>query len=255
MKTKEQKEEFAKYFDSYEGIFENTKNPKGIQKLKDDFKSEQDRLSKNGLSIAFDFKPIEIEKLQSRIGVLRNESKDPLSHLGIFYGLSHEDTDTSMKLIFKGVHIDKDLEILLCDEPAGEYDMPLICHDASASAGQKSSYVKTFDGIHGKHNHIAGCYIRLEQGNYKHGKNTILSVLDVYQNEGCDLLDISFGFMKPDDKAPEGTDVGLTCFHMIFTGKKSDDPTFSASQIFSTFDNDSGYSGPKPACPPFCPKT
>ena len=68
-------------------------------------------------------------------------------------------------------------------------------------------------------------------------------MLDTFSSKQCDELNISFGFMKaitPDD---------WNCFHLIFRGHKSGSDTF-ADSIFSTYDGEDGYSGPKPGCPP-----
>ncbi len=69
----------------------------------------------------------------------------------------------------------------------------------------------------------------------------ISTFLDVLRKIGGDnRLDISFGFMP--SQAADSVD--WNCIHLIF--RKSNTSTI----LFSTYDGEPGYSGPKPGCPP-----
>lgn len=238
-------QEVEKIFKEKFGIFENTTNQAGIAKLDADFKKERERFDE----MSFDIPPIRIQEFRNQVKDLE-KTHPTMSHLSIFYGLDGNGRSASMKLIFRGMHLSDNFDIVLFDEARPSSRMSLMSSNRNSAGRQLNNFRNKFDGIHGEGKYINGCYLKLDGDTGGDTGIGLYNLLDILEGAGSDIMDIRFGFMNPEGFTSDVVDVGLTCFHMIFSGRNSND----ASRIFSTFDNDSGYSGPKPACPPFCPK-
>ena len=243
-----------KFFNEKEGIFFNPSqtSPVGgshtIENIRADFIRENRDFTTRKIFIPESTASFPISDFKDRIKTL--EEKNPgMTHLSIFYGL---DREMNLRLILCGLKIDLigNFETFIeMDDFSGP---SLMCNDPTQASEMRKRFKDTFDIIYElPDTYIRGTYIRVKQGDYKEGTNTIHSVLDTLEMEGSDSLNIAFGFMDP-GKGARIQKEGFACFHMIFTGRNSNDVSFRSKSTFSTFDNDPGYSGPKPSCPPFC---
>jgi hypothetical protein len=112
--------------------------------------------------------------------------------------------------------------------------------NAGDGNGKSGFFKSTFTGLHGTDNFISGAYIKIP---------VFLQRLTDFENDNCNRLQISFWFMSPVPDPGRTVPNNLNCFHLIFHGMKSNDAL--SAKIFSTYDNEPGYSGPKPSTPPF----
>jgi hypothetical protein len=167
-----------------------------------------------------------------------------LTHLGVFYGLETIGNKHNFDLSMWGVRLDHSATANLQDKPLRV--SPHVFSGKNASLDNnietkaqlnkmRSHFKETFKPLYDNHLIIFGTYMRLEK---------VLDDLIILENQGCDKLRITYGFMKavsPND---------YNCFHLIFRGVNSETNTLSTS-IFSTFDGMDSQNEPKLSCPPF----
>ncbi len=238
-------------FDEKEGIFANPVDSNTISVITNDFVTESTRLkSTKGLSLPPETEAISIQGFRKRIHALEAAHQD-MTHISLFYGL---DAMKNFTLVLGGV-AHQGASFRHFSETSPSTKMGSFCSNPSESAIQCSHFRNEFNVIYGVNEYARGTFMRIKQANYAQGNNTIHKVLDAFEQDGCDLFTISFGFMEPDKservaKPEETGGKGLICYHMIFKGKKSKQPSFTSRHLFSTYDNEKGYSGPKPVCPP-----
>lgn len=246
--THQSKSNQMKFLSKELGVFENTNNSAGINTLREAFKEELNRLKKKGISMSFEAEVIEIAELLSTLK--KNQGK--LSHIAVYYGIEKVGNRSVLKLEIEGAHLNSALKFIHNKGANDRLLSSMTAANPQASSSRIEAFKRIFDQEHKADNYVRGSYLKL---NKKKNDNPaegmgFIELLENLQNEGCDLLDISLGYMHPD--IPPSEEVGLTCFHLIFTGKKTSDPSFISTKTYSTFDNNSEYSGPRVSCPPFC---
>lgn len=225
-----------------QGLRDILKTKAGIypitQQQLDDSKIEALLVGESSRSMtSFNIDLIKIDDLKSSINQFL--AKQTFSHLGIFYGLEAIDTEHQIHLIIKGVNLDDSEMANLKKKPHyTSFDFSnfnIMSTGSDTQKSLKSHFRNTFRPLFNNKKIVYGAYISV---------GDFLDALKVFENEGCDVLKTTFGFMK----AINFKD--WNCFHLIFRGVNSSTNTQSTS-IFCTHDGEKGYSGIKPSTPPF----
>lgn len=251
--------------DTKEGIFEKKeldpkKNIIPLDSLEHAFGLEQTRIrqfSRKALSeapkisngqiskirdVSFDLNPVPIKGLEDNLTALQQELPT-MTHLAVYYGLT---LDSQMVLVMQGVQLDGS------EEGAKLREKPLLAtrsqfttaNPALTMASNKEArqlFKTTFGFIHGKNKFVTGTYIRV---------GALLEKLADLKQEDGTHLQTTLAFLEPAPDPLTDNQNDLKCFHLVFRGLKADGLTLSG-RVYSTYDHEEGYSGPKPSCPPF----
>ncbi|AUD03683.1 hypothetical protein [Spirosoma pollinicola] len=197
-------------------------------------------------AISFTIAPLPITTLVESINALRDEplptGQPKLTHLGIFYGLT-PDTN-QIVLVMRGVFLDgsddgEKLHLTPSVMSTKQFTSLNLTPSKKSQLALLNQFEQSFRSIHGEDNFITGAYMQFDP---------LLKALSDLDKEHCPLLSIRFGFMERVENS--NSPFNRNCFHLIFRGLHADGQTPSVKQ-FSTFDDEPGYSGPKPSTPPF----
>ncbi len=200
------------------------------------------------INTSFDINPIKIESFQQNIlqfQSLQLADNQSISHLLFFYGLETSSGNNQLTLVIKGVKLDDSAMANLTKKPRHvsptEFsNINLLPSEHSdrinENKNSRKQFIDFFEMLYRHKKIVHGAYIRVHD---------FLEALQALENEGCDELKITFGFLK-----------GMTakdwnCFHMIFRGINSASADTLSQSIFSTFDGDTAFSAVKVGTPPF----
>ena len=223
-----------------DGIFQNVSTNAGFIALNTSFETERNRIHSLGRNISFSIPPLSIPDLLLGIDQIVQEPNGSLfTHLEFLYGLE-QSSGTSpatiqMSLTMTGVKLNANNAT---SNPVSTHRF--VFPGAAVNEERIQLFNNVFSTLHSQ-NFIKGAYIKI---------TAFRQQLNNFLTQNCNRLQITFGFMKP---VPAGPGISIAnnrnCFHLIFRGVRSDGSL--SADTFSTFDNEAGYSGPKPSTPPF----
>lgn len=234
------------------GIFDASTDP-----IKKDFNEEIERLKivkKEGLKGKPDasdlevkainkisFKPDSVSINQLKKNIIELANNPNLSHICLSYGLAKEVNNLKLITIWSAVLLDgseggKNLHLPIAtfsDKGFSTSNMQLA--PKNAFDGEIALFSETFSKIYGTKKFVTDAFITFSE---------LIFCLTKLEIVGADKVIIDWGFRKshPADELMKD----FQCLHLIFKGNKG-------KLVFSTFDGDEGYSGPKPGRPPIAP--
>jgi hypothetical protein len=245
-----------------EFLFEIFKTKKGIfsastDEIKKDFNDEAERLKTakkealKGKPDASDsevkainklsFKPDSTAIAQLKKNIIELSNNPLLSHICVSYGLAKEANNFKLITIWSAVLLDgsgggENLHLPLTvfsDKCFSSTNLQLA--SKNTFDGEIALFSETFTKIYGVKKFVTDAFITFSE---------LIFCLTKLEIEGADKVSIEWGFRKshPNDDFMKD----FQCLHLIFKGNKG-------KLVFSTFDGELAYSGPKPGRPPIAP--
>jgi hypothetical protein len=195
-------------------------------------------------NLDFGISPISFGILSSNISEF--QALNPtFTHLIINYGLVNAGATRKFVLVFRGVKLDpgvngKNLRKFI--DASNSSNLYFTTNSTSLVSDNNfrpivKEFSDVFSRVYGQNKFVTAAFIRFQD--FKE-KLTLLNPTSLPPNNHKLVFDL--GFMKSKDNDPFLPK--FQCFHLVF---RSDS---GLSPIFSTFDGDTNYSGPKPGSPP-----
>ncbi len=185
------------------------------------------------------FKPDSLSIAQLKTNIIELSNNNALSHICVSYGLANKANNHKLTTIWSATLLDGSGDgaklhlplTVFSDKCFSSTNMAMA--PKNTFAAEIALFSDTFEKIYGVKKFVTDAFISFSD---------LIFCLTKLEMEGADSVSIDWGFRKAHPQDDFMKD--FQCLHLIFKGNKG-------NLVFSTFDGDIAYSGPKPGKPPF----